>query len=262
MSPALTEIASYCINLDRAVERWEQMSGRIAALGIPVSRFSAIDGKQNPSEVSKSLDAASFSRNMGRDALPAEVACYLSHLSVWQDFLKGEREYCLVLEDDVVFHDDFLEALEAGLETRDSWDMLKLNRIRAKLPLRQGTVGNYTLNSYLGPATGFGAYLITRELAERLLPKMLPVRMPIDYEATRFWAHNFRLMGLEPWPSHVDDGGVSTITGHNFSEVRKRPRLQRLGNLAMRAGNYFRRASWFFRNGNLIGSKQSLGTSK
>ncbi len=255
MNLSRDDLAVWCINLDRATGRWDQMQPRLAALGLDVLRFSAVDGRAEPALISASLDAAAFRRNMGRDALPAEVGCYLSHLEVWRLFVASGREVALVLEDDVVFHADFLDALDAALAVRYSWDMLKLNRIRAKLPVRQGRAGQWTLNAYLGPATGFGAYLIRRDLAERLLPKMLPVRMPVDYEATRWWAHDFRLLGLEPFPSHVDDGGISTINGPGHVEAVKPPRQRRLGNYAMRAANYPRRLCAMVRRGMLARRK-------
>ena len=235
------DLSAWCINLDRATDRWAQMEPRLAALGLPVTRFAAIDGHAEHERISAALDAQGFRAKMGRDALPTEVGCYLSHLGVWEAFLESGKPVALVLEDDVVFHDDFLPALDAALAEVAQWDMLKLNRIRAKLPVQRGRAGAWVLNVYLGPATGFGGYLITRELTERLLPRMLPMRLPVDYEGTRWWANDFRLLGLEPWPSHVDDGGVSTINGPRHLEAVKAPRHKRLGNYAMRAGNYGRR---------------------
>ncbi|WP_071795805.1 glycosyltransferase family 25 protein [Natronohydrobacter thiooxidans] len=242
MALTRAQLAAYCINLDRAEERWAQMQLRLERLGLPVERFPAIDGRALSRVQLGILDASAFRRNMGRDALPAELGCYLSHLGVWQEFLDTGKPVALVLEDDVVFHEDFLQALDAALAAIEDWDMLKLNRIRAKLPVRRACAGKWVLNAYLGPATGTGAYLITRDLAWRLLPKMLPMRMPVDYEGTRWWAHDFRLLGLEPWPSHVDDGGVSTINGPGHAEAVKAPPHKRLGNYAMRAGNYWWRA--------------------
>lgn len=242
------ELAAFWINLDRATARRAQMEPRLAALGLPVVRFAAVDGRGEPGRVAQALDARAFRRNMGREALPAEVGCYLSHMGAWDRFLETGKPVALILEDDVVFHADFLPALDAALHVHDRWDMLKLNRIRAKIPVRVGTAGQWSLNAYFGPATGFGAYLITRELAARLLPRMLPVTMPVDYEATRFWAHDFRLLGLEPWPSHVDDGGESTITGRGYAEVKKAPPWRRLGNYRMRIVNYLSRTIWTARN--------------
>lgn len=245
----------WMINLDRATERRAKMEAQFEAMGLTVTRVPAIDGKAEAARLATMADMPGFAKLMGRPPLSAELGCYLSHLEVWQRLVDSGAEVGLVLEDDVVFHDDFLPAIRAALTVSDQWDMLKLNRIRAKIPVRQGRVGNWSLNAYLGPATGFGAYLLKRDLALRLLPAMLPIRLPVDYEATRFFEHDFRLMGLEPFPSHVDDGGTSTITGQNFAEVTKPPRHKRLGNYAMRAANYLRRAIWLGKHGMLLPSR-------
>ena len=241
MIPTRADIGNWLINLPRSVERRAKMEDQLTRIGLPYTLFEAVDGRAMAAELEPRLDRAAFRRNMGREALPGEIGCYFSHLAVWQALVDSPFQYALVLEDDVVFHDDFLPALDAALGRTDAWDMLKLNRIRAKVPVLQGQAGPYRLNAYLGPATGFGAYLISRDFAAKVLPQMEPMRMPVDYEGTRWWAHDFRLLGLEPFPSHVDDGGMSTINGTNFANVVKPPKYKRLGNYAMRAGNYLRR---------------------
>jgi glycosyl transferase, family 25 len=224
----LMELAVYVINLPRSEDRRQRMTQQLDHLGLPYTLFPAVDGTARWEELAHTLDADAFDRNTGRPALPGEVGVYHSHLGVWRDFVATGRPVALVLEDDVVFHDDILAALDAALAARDSWDLLKLNHIRAKQPLRIGTAGRWSLNAYRGPFTGFGGYLITRELALRLGAEMLPIRRPIDREADRVHVHRFRHLGLDPFPSHVEDHGQSTITGTNFASVKKRPWYRRL----------------------------------
>lgn len=216
------------INLERSADRRATMQARLSAIPLGFEWLRGIDGKAKWTEIEQQLDQSAFDRNVGRPALPGEVGCYLSHLQAWQALLSSDAEVLLVLEDDVVFHEDFMTALGLALAHRDAWDFLKLNHIRAKQPIRQRAVGPYSLNAYLGPATGLGAYLIQRHTIENLLPRMLPIRRPIDHELDRIHEHDFRHYGLEPFPSHVDDGDVSTITGRAFADVRKRPWYARL----------------------------------
>lgn len=227
----------WLINLPRSTQRRVDMELRLAAIGLPYTLFPAIDGRLNFSSLVNDLDAPAFRRNTGREVLPGDLGCYHSHLHVWQSFLSTNADTALVLEDDVIFHDNFLEALASALDARDDWDMLKLNCIRAQHSIVQGAAGHYRLNGYMGPFTGTGAYLITRDLATRLLPDMLPVTRPIDHELDRTFAHDFRHFGLEPFPSHVDDGNESTITGTGFSDVQKFPAWRRLPNYALRWRN-------------------------
>lgn len=216
------------INLDRSTKRRKQMEDRLTVLGLAYTRLPAVDGKENWVDLCQTVDIAAFERNVGRDVLQGEIGCYHSHLRAWQIFLESDFQTLLALEDDVVFGCDFLEALCAVLQHRQSWDMLNLNKIRAKQPVRQAEVGRYSLNAYMGPLTGMGAYLISRDTAAQLLPNMLPICLPIDLELNRVHRHKLRRFGLEPFPSHVDDENQSTITGQGFLGVKKYPWYRRI----------------------------------
>lgn len=237
-----TDPAVFLINLPRSVYRRRVMEDRLAALSLEYTLIPGVDGRAEWDRLVPSLDAAAFGRLTGRDPTPGDVGCYHAHLDVWRAFVATDAQVALVLEDDVVFHDDFLQAVAAAIRGRDQWDYLQLNRIRAKLPVRQGQVGKWRLNGYVGPATGTGAYLITRALAESLLPRMLPMRLPVDQELDRMYDHQFRHLGLEPFPSHVDDGGESTITGTNFGGLRKWAWYHRIPNYADRIAHLLRKA--------------------
>lgn len=233
----IDDIAVYLINLERSERRREHMVKSLSDLKMDYTLFKAIDGTKNWQTLVSSVDVKAFERKTGREVLKGEIGAYHSHLGVWDAFIESGKEVALVLEDDVVFHADFLVALETALAAVDRWDFLKLNKIRAKHPVRQGTLGAYTLNAYLGAATGLGAYLITRQAAMMLRPRMLPITRPIDHELDRTFHHNFRHFGLEPFPSHVDDENESTITGADFSKVQKFPKWKRLPAYALRARN-------------------------
>lgn len=234
------------------------MEAQLAGLGLPFTLVPGVDGRQDRDRLAADLDEPAFVAHVGRPVLPGEVGAYHAHLNVWRAFLDGRAEVALVMEDDVVFHPEFRDALDAALSVRGDWDFLKLNRIRAKQPICQGTIGPWRLNAYLGPATGLGAYLITRDLARRLLPAMLPVTRPIDHELDRIGAHDFRHFGLEPFPSHVDDGNESTITGTGFAEVHKFPWYRRLPMYATRWRNQFGKFGWLLRTGRLLPRRTPL----
>lgn len=258
MSLTRENLGTWLINLPRAVERRKKMDAQLAQLPFNHRVFDGVDGKAREAELLELTDVEAFERNMGRKILIGGIGCYNSHLGVWREFLASVHEVALVIEDDVVFHDDFVEAVDVGLSIADEWDFLKLNCIRAKFPVSQGKAGPYTLNAYIGPATGTGAYLIKRATAQKLLDAMLPVTRATDHEINRFFLHDFRLFGLEPFPSRPEDGNVSFITGAGHAENVKFPRLKRLPNLRLRAANYFRRFFWLVRKGYWPGSRRDL----
>ena len=233
------------------------MDAQLSALPFQHTVFDGIDGKEREAELIETVDRHAFERNMGRMVLIGGIGCYHSHLGVWREFLETGAAVALVLEDDVVFHDNFVSAVDQALQASDRWDMLKLNSIRTKLPVSQGKIGIFTLNAYVGPATGTGAYLIKRETVERLLPRMLPITRATDHEINRFFLHDFRLFGLEPFPSHVDDGNVSFITGVGSGELKKFRWYNRLPNYGLRAANYWRRLRYLAQIGAFSGTSKT-----
>jgi glycosyl transferase family 25 len=257
VTTVLGDLPVWLINLPRATARRERMEARLADLGLAYQLFPGVDGKAEEARLLANTDIAAFERNMGRKILIGGLGCYHSHLAVWESFLATGKPVALVLEDDVIFHDDFLDAVQLGLQAAQHWDFLKLNCIRAKLPIPQGTVGPYRLNAYVGPATGTGAYLITRETAAKLLPAMRRVTRATDHEINRFFIHDFRLRGLEPFPSHLEDG-ESLITGKGFADVRNHKGLARLPYYRLKAANYLRRLWWLLKRGEIIPRRRSL----
>ncbi|TGD42046.1 glycosyltransferase family 25 protein [Pseudotabrizicola sediminis] len=243
------DIGIWLINLPRDVARREAMETQLSAMGMTWQLFPAIDGRANEATLRKQADAEAYARNMGSALLPGKLGVYASHLAVWQQFLDGPHKVALVFEDDVVFHDDFLVALDTALAHADLWDLVRFNCIRAKLPVKQAQLGAYRLNAYIGPFTGNAAYLIHRDVAARLLPGLWPQTRALDHELNRFFRHNYRQLGLEPWASHPDDGGVSTITGTGFAGVKKFRWHRRLPHYRLKAANYMRRFWWLLRRG-------------
>lgn len=246
------DLGIWLINLDRDTGRLARMQRQLDAMGLGYTRFAAIDGRAQADELAARVDATAYARNMGQAVSAGHMGCYASHVAVWEQVAQAAQPVALILEDDVVFHDDFLDSLDAALAGAAAWDTLRFNCIRAKWPVCQGYLGRYRLNAYIGPFTGNATYLVKRDVAGRLAAGFWPQTRAHDHEMNRFFHHDFRQFGLEPFSSHVDDGGVSTITGTGFDQVRKFAWYRRLPHYGVKAGNYFRRALWLARTGRIL----------
>lgn len=248
----------WLINLKRDVGRFEKMDSQLRGMGLSYQLFEAIDAKDRARELVGRVDVEAYERNMGRRLLDGKMGCYASHVRVWELFLASPYQTALILEDDVVFHDDFVQSLELAMQARQHWDTLRFNCVRAKIPISQGRIGSYRLNAYVGPFTGNATYLIQRGVAERLLMNIWPQTRALDHELNRFFHHNFRQFGLEPFSTHVDDGNVSSIAGVNHSGVRKFKWYRRFPHFGLKAANYFRRFWWLLRYGRITPKQDEL----
>ena len=243
------DIEIWVINLPKDTDRRERMDRQLKELGLNYTLFEAINGKEMAEELAPRVNKPAYRRNMGTAILPGKMGVYASHLSVWERFLGGACKAALIFEDDVIFHDNFLEALDCALEHASDWDLIRFNCIRAKLPVTQKHIGPFKMNAYIGPFTGNAAYLIKRETAQKVMKNIWPQTRALDHELNRFFIHDYRQIGLEPWASHPDDGGVSTITGTNFDKVKKPKPYLRLGYYGVKLTNYLRRFAWLLKKG-------------
>jgi glycosyl transferase, family 25 len=240
-------VGVWLINLQRDTQRLASMHEQLTSLGLPYQRFEAVDGKARLDQLLTRVDVQAYERNMGSRVLPGKMGCYASHVEVWALLAQSHYDVALILEDDVVFHDDFANSLSIAIRAKQHWDTIRFNCIRAKLPISQGQLGPYKLNAYAGPFTGNAAYLVHRTVAQRILPNLWPQTRAFDHELNRFFHHEFRQMGLEPFSSHVDDGNVSSITGVGFSSRTKLKWFQRLPHYSLKIANYFRRFAWLLK---------------
>lgn len=102
----------YCINLDRRPDRWEENClPQFEKLGLDVERLSATDGK--------TLDIPHT------DVYKAELAGSYSHLNAIKKAKEDGVKTLLLLEDDVVFHENANEMFDKTIgNVPQDWDYL------------------------------------------------------------------------------------------------------------------------------------------
>ena len=230
-------IPVYVISLARATARQAQVAQEFARIGMGYTIFEGIDGVARKNELLRRTDLGAWERNMGAPISAGHLGCYASHVELWRKIAHEGPEIVLICEDDVTFTDAFPKALAAGLALSDRWDILRFSCIRAKGKIKQTSLGPFTLNTYWGPFTGNGCYLIKREVAARLAERFYPIRRAHDHELNRFFDHDIRLMGLEPFTAPPRDRGESFITGTAMNEARKFPKYKRLPHYRQKLAN-------------------------
>ncbi|MBR1544884.1 MAG: glycosyltransferase family 25 protein [Alphaproteobacteria bacterium] len=210
----------YLINLDRSPERLSAMQEKLSKLGLKFKRISAVDGKKTEF-TKKQINSKKYSLLHGKYITPTEVACYISHYNTMVEFLKSKNDFALVLEDDMIFSEKFMDILDALLKKSNDWDLVKLNgghsggnvKYRSILP-------NVNLVWNLFHQSKTGAYLMNKKAAKSYVKKMLPMFVPIDHEYIKFWKYGIRGFSVSPFPSWEEDG-PSTIDYKMVKKNRK-----------------------------------------
>lgn len=158
------------INLDRSLDRREQVEAEIAKAGVAAGRVPGFDGKRDIGMLPTTYSAT---RRMfvGKQLNPAEIGCVESHRRALRMLGEGGDAFGVILEDDVELLDGFRSAVDALIAETTGWHIIRLEwRKRGVLADTQVRVS--TGHKLLVPKNmtfGAAAFLYSQEGAELAL---------------------------------------------------------------------------------------------
>lgn len=238
----------YLINLDRRPDRLAHVTQQLESLGMPFSRFPAIDGQRDDANL-PDVSHLLFIVNQKKNPVRSEMACAASHIAVWKRFLDSDADYALVLEDDINIHPDLSDVLkqvpalgldflnlssnvpyaldEAALrdcitrqrfvrpsvfqrEERRKWRPLEWRRRWRIFQLHPMANGHIACECDPAPALGSG-YILSRKAARSFLDASERLFFPIDLT----WRYSSGMLrqGFLVCPIVVQSGADSDIMG-------------------------------------------------
>ncbi|HKU59903.1 MAG TPA: glycosyltransferase family 25 protein [Gemmatimonadales bacterium] len=233
------------ISLPEATERRAVFSARAAKTSLAWRWFDA--RRDLGPDLEHDPDEAIVAK--GRPMYPGELGCYASHHAAWTDFLEGDADQLLVLEDDTIVDWGFLESL-AGVDL-DAAGLAYL-RLYAKRPcpfrvlVRNAIARQRSLVEFLDRPLGTQGYVLTRAGARRLVPHCRRVLRPIDDELDRAWDHGIRTLCVFPFPV-IEESSASSIDAARWDpyvmpgRLRLRRYRTRLTERALKLRRSFRR---------------------
>jgi glycosyl transferase family 25 len=235
----MDRLQTWVINLDRAPDRLERISGQLQRLALPFTRLPAVDARALTAAQRAALDEPAYRRKHGMTPIPGELGCYLSHVEAMRLFLAGSAEFALVLEDDVLLLDSLPAVLQGLLRHADRWDMVKLSAVHSGTPQPVlEVIPGHSLAVMLSRCTGASAYLLNRRAARAYLdgPRpLLPMQLPYDHVFDQGWRFGLKVRLVTPTPCGHDDRIASTM-GYSSAPGRKFPWTRRLPAFAYRLG--------------------------
>ena len=97
------QIKTYVINLVRATERKQYMKNLLSSYDfLDVSYVEAVDGYSlSEEEINLNFDEALANKRYGRKLNRGEIGCTLSHYKCYNQLLSSNRQFALILEDDI-----------------------------------------------------------------------------------------------------------------------------------------------------------------
>lgn len=191
---------NFVISLKSATDRRIHIEEQFGKKEIAFDFFDAIE----PSQIDTQAEKIGFTIRQG-DLSRNELACLLSHVSLWQKAVDEKMAAITIFEDDVYLSDD------AELLLHDSdwlkFDIVKLEKIShtAILDLEIIDIFNnrkFLLRKLLKPHLGAGGYILSQEAARDLLSflKKMPVWDHVDQILFNKYIYegNFPIFQLNP----------------------------------------------------------------
>lgn len=212
---------AYVISLQASTERRQFQQAQLSALGVPFEIVDAVS--------TQGLDAVSprvATDGWQRWLMPTEVACFHSHLLVWQKIVQ-DKQPALVLEDDAI--------LSRGLPTFLRWaqELQGLDHISLETRLRKKLIGPLrALGAELGMAplyqdrTGAAAYILWPSGAHMLIDHALQHGAAL---ADAFISNLYALQSWQTVPAlavqadvAAEHGIVSPLQTHSYIQANDR----------------------------------------
>ena len=190
------------INLERSTDRRSLATKEFENHGVQVEFFSAQDW-QNLTE----LDYVKFKRKKfalmywDRNSAPAELACFISHRSVWQSCLEDKDcSVVAIFEDDVLLKRGFKHSLRALEFNSSQFDIVFLenryprNRFKSLIQIENAFALGIVKYENIG-ATG---YVITRYAMQRMIDRFQTMPAQVDVLLHSSWLNGLRVFTLNP----------------------------------------------------------------
>ncbi|MEO0314101.1 MAG: hypothetical protein RI928_557 [Pseudomonadota bacterium] len=229
----LNRCGIYLINLDRSTDRLMSAERHFNLIGLPFKRIVAIDASKEDLS-SFPIDRKAFQRTHGRATIrPGEIGCYFSHLSALRTFLASEREYGIILEDDVLPQEQLSAVLDELLAYSSDWDIVTLFHFHRGGPIVVRQAKEFSINVHIAHISSAAAYLLNRQAAQKLVSHLEVMRACIDHSLYESWIHGLRLRSVTPMPIQLAAQAHQSTINTELSE--KPPIFFRLPTLLNRS---------------------------
>ena len=203
----------YLINLDRSTERLAQFRQQTDALNLEFTRIAAVDGALH-------FPQGQTDHRYYRPLAPSEMGCYTSHVQTLNLFIESDFDFAIILEDDCIIQNIFLNCIEEAIEKHAevSWDVLKLQGKKKGLIHLYG-LPTTNIVEYSSVPLSTRAAIWSRAGAHKMLRhyQRYGITRPIDVDLRFTWENDLRIMLLNPTAVLKKKNAATTIDNRRAS---------------------------------------------
>ena len=203
----------FAISLARAKERRENIRRRLDSLGVDYEIVDAVDGAAiDLSRYADRLRPNKYRIKFGHALARGEIGCFLSHYGLWEKMVAENIESALVLEDDAVWDDDFVDVVARLPLVEWRWDLILLSARDCRIDRVLCDIGGgRKLARHKRRAWTMVAYMIRLSAAKKLIVHCREIRAAIDCLHSEYWKNGVDFCIVTPPP--VRGSGEETTIG-------------------------------------------------
>lgn len=206
----MSSFSTFVINLERDTVRREHMRVQLEKLGMRAEFVPAVDGRTLSEADRNAYDREKALRVYGVDMMDTEIGCYLSHFRLYERMVRENIDFALIMEDDIEISPDLPHLVrDLVADPNPEWMVVRLESLRGRVrePKSRKFYGKH-IKRYQGGdlhrlgthVLGFGAYLIRKEGAQRMLDYGRRIFMPVDQTMDRYWENGIVPYIIRPIP--------------------------------------------------------------
>lgn len=173
------------ISLSTSLRRRRSIETQFRELGTPFEFCDAITAEHALRHIHH-YDEQEFLLNCGRPATATEIACYASHLALWQRCANGNNPY-LILEDDAELDASFMAGLLVVANQVEKRGLIRVSVPEVDDSIVVDDFGRFRIRyCRRAPLLALG-YAVSPRAASRLALGGRVVEEPVDKYMQRFW---------------------------------------------------------------------------
>lgn len=218
----------FVVNMKKSIDRKQYIQKISKDIGLKFEFIEAVDGNRlSQHEIDIIYSSELSIKAIGRPLAKPEIGCALSHRKIYQKMIDDKIEQAIVLEDDVILYDDFIQVFDLLEQLPSDWQILLLgaNNLnpnqRNFLSRNIKKINDFFIQKPLTCFWGTYAYLINISGATQLLNKTQPLIMPIDHYTGDY--HYINVYTLVPFCARSNtsfDSSIESLRVANENEAQ------------------------------------------
>lgn len=214
----------YVINLEKSIDRRENVMRQFESKGIKLEFFNAIDGRANNHILFEKYDDKLRIKTKGKSLTQGQLGCFASHYLVWEKCVQHSKPV-IILEDDVlIFEDRFLSFLKAAEFIDKKYECIRLfdNMSKNHKAISVEEISGISIAKFTKGHMRATGYYLNPNGAKKFLRYADTWFLTNDIYMDRFWDHGVECYGTIPACLSNDPKFNSTIDYIDINS-QKRP---------------------------------------